>query len=68
MNVKYFADTDTALIEFSTRPVQETREVSANVYVDLDESGNLVSMTIEHAQLNANMPTVIVEQVEPGVA
>jgi uncharacterized protein YuzE len=68
MNVKYFADTDTALIEFSARPVQETREVSANVYVDLDASGNLVSMTIEHAQLNANLPTVVVEEVQTGAA
>jgi uncharacterized protein YuzE len=68
MNVKYFADTDTALIEFSTRPVQETREVSADVYVDLDASGNLVNMTIEHAQLNANLPTVVVEEVETGAA
>jgi uncharacterized protein YuzE len=68
MNVKYFADTDTALIEFSAHPVQETREVSANVYVDLDASGNLVSMTIEHAQLNANLPTVVVEEVQTGAA
>jgi uncharacterized protein YuzE len=68
MNVKYFADTDTALIEFTTRPVQETREVSANVYVDLDDTGNLVSMTIEHAQRNANLPTVVVENVTTGVA
>jgi uncharacterized protein YuzE len=68
MNVKYFADTDTALIEFTTRPVQVTREVSANVYVDLDDAGNLVSMTIEHAQRNANLPTVVVENVTTGVA
>ncbi len=68
MNVKYFTDTDTALIEFSTHPVQETREVSADVFVDLDASGNLVNMTIEHAQLNANLPTVVVEEVETGAA
>jgi predicted aspartyl protease len=27
----------------------ETREISENAYIDLDASGNLVSMTIEHA-------------------
>jgi len=68
MNVKYFTDTDTALIEFSTLQVQETREVSADVYVDLDANGNLVNMTIEHAQRNANLPTVVVEEVEIGAA
>jgi len=49
MNVKYFKDTDTALLEFSEAPVEETRAISDNVYIDLDKDGNLVSMTIEHA-------------------
>ena len=49
MKIKYFKDTDTALLEFSDRGVAETREVSENVLVDLDEDGNLVSMTVEHA-------------------
>jgi uncharacterized protein YuzE len=68
MNVKYFRDTDTALLEFSQRPVDETREVSENVYVDLDKDGNLVTMTIEHAQQNASLPKVTVEEFEQGVA
>ena len=33
----------------------ETREVSENIYLDLDENGNLVSMTIEHARESANI-------------
>jgi len=45
MNVKYFKDTGTALLEFSTRPVDETRELSENIYFDLDKAGNLVSST-----------------------
>jgi uncharacterized protein YuzE len=48
MNVKYFQDTDTALLRFSDRPVDEMRELNENVYVDLDRDSNLVSMTIEH--------------------
>ena len=68
MNVKYFKDTDTALLEFSARPVNETREIGENIYIDLDSDGNLVRMTIEHAQLNASLPGVVVEQFEHGVA
>ena len=68
MNVKYFRDTDTALLEFSRRPVEETREISENIYVDLDKDGNLVSMTIEHAQETASLPSVVVEEFEQGVA
>jgi uncharacterized protein YuzE len=67
MNVKYFKDTDTALLEFSARPVEETREIGENIYIDLDKDGNLVSMTIEHAQRNASLPSVVVEQFEQGV-
>ena len=55
MRVKYFSDTDTALVEFTDHDVTETREISENIYVDLDRQGNLVSMTIEHARTNARL-------------
>ncbi len=55
MKINFFEDTDTALIEFTSKPVVETREVSEDVYLDLDENGNLVSMTIEHADEKANI-------------
>ena len=46
MKIKYFPDTDTALVEFTSYPVAETKEISEDVFVDLDASGRLVSMTI----------------------
>ncbi|HUT54839.1 MAG TPA: DUF2283 domain-containing protein [bacterium] len=55
MRVKYFADTDTALLEFTDKQPAETREISENIYVDLDRHGNLVSMTVEHARNNAGL-------------
>ena len=55
MRVKYFSDTDTALVEFTDHEVGETKEISENIYVDLDREGNLVSMTIEHARTNARL-------------
>lgn len=55
MRVKYFSDTDTALVEFTENEVMETKEISENIYVDLDIHGNLVSMTIEHARTNARL-------------
>ena len=53
MRIKYFPDTDTALVEFTNKVVRETKEIGENIYIDLDERGNLVSMTIEHAKDNA---------------
>ncbi len=55
MKVKYFSDTDTALIEFTDREIAETRELNENIYVDFDESGNIVSMTVEHAKANVGL-------------
>jgi uncharacterized protein YuzE len=55
MKVKYFSDTDTALVEFTEKEVLETREISQNMYIDLDKNGNPVSMTIEHAKQNAGL-------------
>jgi uncharacterized protein YuzE len=64
MKIKYFSDTDTALVEFSDRAVAETREINENIYIDLDRSGNLVAMTIEHARQQASLPFLSYEQIE----
>ena len=55
MKVKYFPDTDTALVEFTDKEVYETKEINESVYVDVDRDGNLVNMTIEHAKANAGL-------------
>jgi uncharacterized protein YuzE len=55
MKVKYFPDTDTALVEFTDNEVIKTKEISDSIYVDLDSKGGLVSMTIEHARANARL-------------
>ncbi len=55
MKVKYFSDTDSAHVEFTDKAVHETKEISENIYIDIDEKGNLVSMTIEHAKTNAGL-------------
>ena len=64
MKIRYFTDTDTALVEFSTTAVVETREISENLYIDLDEKGNIVTMTIEHAKEKANISEISYVQME----
>jgi uncharacterized protein YuzE len=68
MNVKYFRDTDTALLEFSDHAVVETKEINENVYIDLDADGNLVALTIEHARQNSTLPEVVVHEYDKGAA
>ena len=68
MNIRYFPDTDTAFIELSGKPVAETREISENLFLDLDENGNLVSLTVEHAREKANISEVSFIQMDQGTA
>jgi len=67
MKIKYFSDTDTALLEFSENVIKETQEISENIYIDIDEKGNLVSITIEHAKTNARLPDISYEQIGEGL-
>ncbi len=64
MNIKYFSDTDTALVEFLDNQLEETREISDNIYIDLDSQANIVSMTIEHARKVAHLPDISYQQFE----
>jgi len=61
-------DTDTALIEFSDEEIVETKEINENIYIDLDKYGNLVSMTIEHANKQANLSELSYLQTKKRIA
>ena len=64
MRIKYFTDTDTALVEFSDHNVSQTKEINENIYIDLDADGDLVNMTIEHASRQANITEVAYQQMK----
>jgi len=55
VKVKYFSDTDTAHIEFTDNDAYETKEISENIYIDIDEKGNIMNTIIEHAKANAGL-------------
>jgi uncharacterized protein YuzE len=63
MKVRYFADTDTLLIEFRDTPVAETRDLDESTILDVDAQGNICSITIEHASLRAGAPHFSYEEV-----
>ncbi len=44
--IKYFEDADTALLEFGDGAPTETRELSEDIILDLDDSGHVVSITV----------------------
>lgn len=63
MNIKYFQDTDTLYIEFRKGEIAETRDLDENTLLDVDSSGNIVAMTMEHARQRADIPQFSFEQI-----
>lgn len=63
MKVRYFADTDTLLIEIRDLSVAETRDLDENTLLDVDAEGNICSITVEHASQRAGAPQFSYEQV-----
>lgn len=63
MKIRYFAATDTLLIEFRDAAVLETRDLDENTLLDLDVAGNICAITIEHASQRADIPQFSYEQI-----
>lgn len=63
MKIKYFADTDTALLELNNKEIDSTLEVSENIYIDVDKDGKVVNITIEHAKENMNLPEFSYQEI-----
>ncbi len=68
MRIKYFEDTDTTLVELSTNPPVETRELNENIYLDLDSNGNVVSITIEHASTSSDMREFLYQRIPAAMS
>jgi uncharacterized protein YuzE len=63
MKITYFKDTDTLLVDFNNNEVTDSKDLSENVLVETDKNGNVVSMTIEHAQQQAEIANFSFQQV-----
>lgn len=63
MQIKYYQDTDTLLINFNDNEIAETKDLNENILVELDKSGNIVSMTLEHAKNITNVFDLSFQQV-----
>jgi uncharacterized protein YuzE len=68
MRIKYFEDTDTTLVELSSNPPVETRELNENIYLDLDKDGNVVSITIEHASASTDMREFLYQRIPAAIS
>jgi len=63
MRLTYFEDTDTLLVEFSSEPPVETQELNENIYLDLDDRGRVVGLTIEHAGQQTDLREFLYQRI-----
>ncbi len=63
MKVKFFVETDTLYIEFRSGEVAETKDLDENTLLDVDASGNVLALTLEHASESTGIPQFSYQQV-----
>lgn len=63
MKIRYFQETDTLYIELKPVEAAETRDLDENTLMELDASGNICAITIEHARERADIPHFSFEHV-----
>ena len=63
MTITYFKDTDTLLVNFNNKKIHETKDLNADVLLELDKSGDVVSMTIEYAAKQTEIANFSFNQV-----
>lgn len=66
MRIKYFEDTDTSLLELGGGAPTETRDLSEDITLDLDESEHTASITIEHASVKSGSQDIEVGRMRWG--
>jgi uncharacterized protein YuzE len=59
MKMSYFDDTDTLYIEFKEAEVTETKDLDENTLLDLDKSGHVISITVEHASERTDVDKLV---------
>ena len=58
MKLRYFPETDSLYIELRDAPSAETREVAADLNVDLGADGGVVGFDIDHAAARLDLDAI----------
>jgi uncharacterized protein YuzE len=58
VKLHYCPDTDSRYVEFQERPSVDTREITADVRLDLDAEGRPVGLDIDHASRILELDTL----------
>ncbi|HJN49657.1 MAG: DUF2283 domain-containing protein [Pseudomonadales bacterium] len=65
MKMSYFDATDTLYIELSQSESAETQQLDENTILDLDQSGQIISITLEHASHRGDVHNLVLSGIAP---
>jgi uncharacterized protein YuzE len=68
MKVEYFEDTDTLQITFKNGDVVESHDLDENTLIETDAEGQLVTITIEHAQQRTDLESFLYKKYRSAAA
>lgn len=63
MKMNYYDDTDTLYIEFMQSDVVETKDLDENTLLDLDQNGQIISITVEHASQRTDVNKLVLSGI-----
>ena len=63
MKIKYFEDTDTLLIELKEGLVAESRDLDEDTLLDVDDRGQVLAITLEHAKQRGELQSFSFDRV-----
>ncbi len=63
MKMNYYDDTDTLYIEFRESGVVETKDLDENTLLDLDQNGQIISITVEHASQRTDVNKLVLSGI-----
>ena len=63
MKMSYFEETDTLYIEFKEESVVETKDLDSNTLLDVDENGQIIALTLEHASTRTDVSQLVLSGI-----
>lgn len=67
MEIKYFKDTDTLYLVFNKNKIEKTIDISEDILAEMDKTGKIVAITIEHAKNQTNISSFSVN-MQPEIS
>ena len=62
MKLKYYPETDSLYIDFSSKPSVDSREISEGVVLDYDSDGNIAGIDIDNASKKIDLQELVLSK------